>query len=238
MTKLCIDLCSGLGGFSQAFVDAGWEVVRVDIEEKFKPTICTDITKLSVPEIKVSLLKELISYEDVIVLASPPCQSNSIANGRHWLKNAGQYLRVAAACLDIIRDLTAEREIYFALENPKGRLRWFLGKPKITIALKNFGYPTMKPTDIWANFSLPLVEVIYPKDGVRHNFPFRTKKGEPKTHQWSDALTPADRSKMPYGLSQAILEAVDPDFKLAGESSSKAQSPTAPPHPLQRGSEN
>ena len=208
--KLCIDLCSGLGGFSQAFVDAGWEVVTVDIEPKFKPTVCIDITKAALGGDILSVCnRNLLDYERVVVLASPPCQSNSIANGRAWLKNAGLYLRVAAGCLDIIKDLTSEREVYFALENPKGRLRWFLGKPKITIAFKNFGYPTMKPTDIWANFSLPLVEAIQPNDGVRHNFPFRRQKGDPKTHQWSDALTPAERSKMPYGLSQAILEAVD-----------------------------
>ena len=207
--KLCIDLCSGLGGFSQAFVDAGWEVITVDIEPKFKPTICGDVTKLTVMEIESNLSKGLAVYDKMVVLASPPCQSNSIANGRAWLKNAGPYLRVAAGCLDIIRDFTMKREIYFAIENPKGRLRWFLGKPKITIALKNFGYPTMKPTDIWANFSLPLIEFIQPNDGVRHNFPFRPQKGQPKTRQWSDALTPADRSKMPYGLSKAILEAVD-----------------------------
>ena len=28
--NLCIDLCSGWGGFSEAFVKAGWNVVRIE----------------------------------------------------------------------------------------------------------------------------------------------------------------------------------------------------------------
>ena len=45
--KLCIDLCSGLGGFSQAFRDdPAWEVITVDINPKFKPTIVADVCNL------------------------------------------------------------------------------------------------------------------------------------------------------------------------------------------------
>ena len=42
MTRLSIELCSGLKGFSQAFADAGWEVVTVDVDPSFAPSIVAD----------------------------------------------------------------------------------------------------------------------------------------------------------------------------------------------------
>ena len=65
-----IDLCSGLGGFSQAFVDAGDEVIRVDIGTKFRNvphTVISDVMAWEPP------------FVPDIVLASPPCQAFSFA---------------------------------------------------------------------------------------------------------------------------------------------------------------
>jgi len=71
--KLCIDLCSGLGGFSQAFEnDPEWEVVRIDVNPKFRPTIVADVRYLPLRE---DLHPELL-------VASPPCEHFSIANPR------------------------------------------------------------------------------------------------------------------------------------------------------------
>ena len=45
---MILDLCSGLGGASQAFVDANDEVVRIDIDRGFKPTIQADVQYLPI----------------------------------------------------------------------------------------------------------------------------------------------------------------------------------------------
>ena len=47
---LVIDLCSGLGGFSQAFLDGGHNVIRVDNNPKFQEvpnTILEDILTMN-----------------------------------------------------------------------------------------------------------------------------------------------------------------------------------------------
>jgi hypothetical protein len=46
---LCVDLCSGEEGFSQAFKE-DYEVVTVDVEKKFRPTICADVRHLPLKE--------------------------------------------------------------------------------------------------------------------------------------------------------------------------------------------
>lgn len=57
-----LDLFSGLGGASQAMVDRGWTVYRVEIEERRQPTIVADVKALPLKSFYVDLL-----------WASPPC---------------------------------------------------------------------------------------------------------------------------------------------------------------------
>lgn len=40
---LMLDLCSGLGGASQAMRDRGWDVITVDNNPDFNPTHCVDL---------------------------------------------------------------------------------------------------------------------------------------------------------------------------------------------------
>ena len=41
-----LELFSGTGSIGQAFRESGWQVTSVDLEEKFKPTICCDVLEL------------------------------------------------------------------------------------------------------------------------------------------------------------------------------------------------
>lgn len=61
-----VDLCSGLGGASQPALDRGWEVIRVDIEPKFKPDIVADVRALPLKPFPIDVL-----------WASPPCTEYS-----------------------------------------------------------------------------------------------------------------------------------------------------------------
>ena len=225
MTKLCIDLCSGLGGFSQAFVDAGWEVVTVDIDPSFNPTVCADILTLSASDIETKTkLRAFSAYEKVVVVASPPCERFSRAHALWPKKGIRKALEIAGACIELIINIQPK---YWCLENPKARLRWFIGEPPHSVQLSDYGHNgagagrrrnewgTAKPTDLWGNIPFPMVEA---QRLVKLRGP---NEGGPR----------AKKAEMPYGLSQAILEAVDPEIKLAGEPSSKAQSPSAPLHP-------
>jgi len=51
-----LDLFSGMGGASEAMKDRGWEVIRLDIKEKFKPDLVGDIKRLPLKEYKPDLI--------------------------------------------------------------------------------------------------------------------------------------------------------------------------------------
>jgi hypothetical protein len=178
--KLCIDLCSGLGGFSQAFVDSlDWEVIRIDINPKFRPTIVADVRFLP--------LREDLHPE--LVVASPPCEHFSLANQRFPRKGVKHALEVVGACLEAI---VALKPKYWLLENPKGRLRWIIGKPHQTVHLCHYGTPYRKPTDLWGNVSLPMVERV----------------GVPRVKLTDFYHDPAKRAFLPRKFSEAVKQAV------------------------------
>lgn len=187
MTKLCIDLCSGLGGMSQAFVNAGWEVVTVDNEPKFKPTLCTNILSTCKQEIQCFCKEELSSYEKIVIVASPPCERFSFGNRMFPKKGVRKALEIVGAVFELIAEI---RPHYWIVENPKGRLRWFIGNPTSSVNLSDYGYIYKKPTDLWHNLAFPLIdsEKPYDKTWLRRN--------------------PTVRALMPLGLSEAILKAV------------------------------
>ena len=219
MTKLCIDLCSGLGGFSQAFVDAGWEVIRVDYNDRFAKVPFTRIVDVR------SLLKDkkFMALKPEVIITSPDCTYFSRADDwpRPGILGA---MTTAGACLEIVAQM---RPKYWALENPsEGMLRWLIGAPNRRMRMNSFGYRTVKRTGVWGNIPYPLA----PFDAPNRNQKGVKWENGPRDAAVRSAITPA--------FSQYTLNAVDPEIKLAEEPSSKAQSPTAPPHPLQRGSEN
>ena len=208
--KLCIDLCSGLGGFSQAFIDAGWDVVRVDNESKFNPTVCADITEIDWNEFRISVLG---GRTPDLLLASPPCERFSIAC-RTWPKvGIKKAMQIVGACFEAVGVL---RPSYWMIENPMGRLRWFLGKPGQTLRLVDYGAPYEKKTDLWSNFVLPLVQGRKEAEfWVYKEGHFNAKQAKPEYSPKYSPIALPGKGKgkalcalMPYGLSQAILEAV------------------------------
>jgi len=75
-------------------------------------------------------------------------------------------MELVQACLRIIWECqySDSRLAFWALENPKARLRWFLGKPALTFNPYDFGDAYRKPTDIWGNFNTELEKTPVPLD--------------------------------------------------------------------------
>lgn len=186
-----LDLFSGLGGFSQAFTEAGDEVVTVDIEKRFNPKLLTDVRDLSV-------------YENGwdIVLASPPCQAMSIAGVTHHWKDhvpdqhVSEGLGLVAATF---RSIAQARPRYAAiLENPTGMLRTFIGAPKETIYLCSYGAKWKKPTDLWGYYPFRLRKPCKPHEAA----PRGSNSGINGAH------SAEERAKLPYELSLEIRNRV------------------------------
>ena len=145
--KLCIDLGSGLCGASAAFKDAGWEVVTLDIDRRFRPTVQADY----------SLLPFRTGLKPEMVIAAPDCSCFSIMALRfHWKKTPHGLEPRDIRTVDAVRDtweLVDEIKRldpeYAVIENPRGMVRHILGRPQHTVRWSDHGSPFKKPTDLW-----------------------------------------------------------------------------------------
>ena len=196
----CVDLFSGLGGFSQAFLDRGHEVIRYDINPRFKDvpnTITRDVLTLKIKEIQAD-----------IILASPECRCFSVAADHyHWPKGipteeTEQQIVLVKKMVAMIKRANPR---FWILENPVGRMRRVLGKPDKTTAWCAWGTPYKKPTDLWG--------VLPPIDW---KLPF---KWEPNTSGGAGNQSkiandpyprdPAKRAFIPYEFSMAVCLAAE-----------------------------
>lgn len=200
-----LDLFSGLGGWSQAFKDRGHEVITIDIEEKFKPTITTDIMKLTKHDLDNLNIKDID-----VVLASPPCECFSVmAISKHFSKDGVPTEKTLRALMlvehtqQLIQEL--KPKLWF-IENPRGMLRKYIGKPTTTISQCQYGNPYMKPTDIWNNMDWHGKFCHY-----RAPCHPRTPRGS-NTSGIQKLKTRELRSKLPYGLSLAVCEACEKEL--------------------------
>ena len=145
-----IDLFSGLGGFSQAFLDRGHDVTRYELAKEFEYVPCTIIK--DVWELNAN---DLIGAD--IVLASPPCNHFSIASVYiHWPKplkeptrETREQIRLIQHTISIIKEADPK---YWMLENPRGKLRSILGTPGILQCWGSWGMNALKPTHLWGKF--------------------------------------------------------------------------------------
>lgn len=80
-----LDLFSGTGGWSRAFVDRGHSVLRVDNDKRFMPVPHTVIADLLTDDGQDFIDIAHTSQPFDVILASPPCQAFSLASVRHHM---------------------------------------------------------------------------------------------------------------------------------------------------------
>jgi hypothetical protein len=148
-----LDLFCGLGGWSKPFRDRGHEVVGVDLNPDFSPTICADVMDLNPQDLG----------EFDLILASPPCEAFSVASiGHHWGGGRKAYKPItdhARASVELVRQtirlICGTEHRWFVIENPRGVLRklgWLDDFERITVTFCAYGDTRMKPTDLWGGF--------------------------------------------------------------------------------------
>ena len=157
-----LELFCGTKAISNAFAARGHEVFTVDWNEKFNPTLCADIGKLTAQDI----IKLCGGVPDVI-WASPDCTTYSIQAIDHHrrrdhngeLYHVSEYAKTCDAYNVRLRDLIEElKPRFWFIENPRGAMRkmWFIkGLPRYTVTYCKYGEKRMKPTDIWTNHPNP-----------------------------------------------------------------------------------
>jgi len=139
MSKIILDLCGGTGSWSKPYRDAGYDVRLITLPEH-------DVLNYTPPENVYG------------VLAAPPCTEFSVLNclAEPRKRNPEEGLIVVNACLNIIKNT---QPVFYAIENPVGFLKDYLGKPNFTFQPWEFGDAWTKRTAIWGVFNKP--EKIY-----------------------------------------------------------------------------
>lgn len=135
MAKIILDLCGGTGSWGKPYRDAGYDVRLITLPEY-------DVRTYEPPE-------------DVYgVLAAPPCESFSIASRKEYRRTPIEHgLNILNACLRIIEECSP---VFYAIENPCGLMRKYMGKPQFTFQPYWFGDGWTKKTDIWGKFDAPI----------------------------------------------------------------------------------
>jgi len=184
MTSM-LDLYSGLGGASEAFIEAGCLVVRVDNNPdlEVRNTVLAD----------ASYAFNLVSDEKFdLIWASPPCLEFS----RAFSAPAPTALREGRPFSPDLRDVHKAHEIikrlkprYWVIENVVGSIRHLepiLGEPSQIIG----------SFVLWHNL---------PRIVVCRDFKHSKYDNDPGQH---DPLRSNKRAKIPIEISRAVLEAV------------------------------
>lgn len=135
--KVILDLCGGTGSWSKPYADAGYDVRVVTMPEH-------DV-RLFIPPDKV--------YG---ILAAPPCTEFSYAKHYHGKGNYSHDFKAGLAIVDAcLRIITIARPKWWALENPWGYLRRWLGQAKLIFNPWQYGDGYQKKTCLWGDFNVP-----------------------------------------------------------------------------------
>lgn len=199
--KIILDLCGGTGSWSRYYKAAGYDVRVITLPEY-------DVLTYQPPEHVHG------------ILAAPPCTEFSILNCRAEARERkpAEGLKIVMACLRIIGECSPK---WWAMENPVGHLREYMGKPSMTFQPWEYGDPWTKRTDIWGNFTPP--EKLYTRwDEVPDKLPLYTRPGRGKPNfaylhksahplipqlAWADPQTDAEfRAITPPGFAKAFFE--------------------------------
>lgn len=201
MRKHFLDLFSGLGGASEAFVQDldNWTVLRIDNNPLLGGvpfTVIDDISNIALNIYSPSALDKVHPSDKIdCIWASPPC--TDFSNGysspksqhvrKHGLESYKPDMTLLTAALEIIETVKPK---YWVIENVVGSIRYFreyLGEPRQIIG----------PYVLWGNFPYLDVkpETIVAKSG--------------KDVHSSNPLRANYKAKVDFSISKALKDAIE-----------------------------
>lgn len=194
MAKIILDLCGGTGAWSKPYRDVGYEVHNITLPEY------NVLTYRLPPPLRIHG-----------ILAAPPCTEFSVLNcaAEARDRDPAEGLKVVLACLRIIAEA---RPAWWALENPVGYLRQYLGKGRMTFQPWEYGDPWSKRTEIWGCFEPP--KKLYKRwEDVPDKLPLYTRRGRDKpnfAYLHRSAISAIPQLSGFYPESDAAFRAITP----------------------------
>lgn len=182
--KIILDLCGGTGAWSAPYKKAGYDVRLITLPDN-------DVRLYTPPDNVYG------------ILAAPPCTEFSLAKTTK-ARDLKKGMETVTACADIIWECRYKHKLSFwALENPRGFLRQFLGKPVFTFCQWEFGYFMNKPTDLWGYFNIPKKTCYTKPTGLMKKWP----NGKWNSANWNKVGGSAGRAITPAGFAKAFFKA-------------------------------
>ena len=196
MKKIILDLCGGTGSWSKPYKDAGY-----------------DVRVITLPKDDVITYKPPKNVYGV--LAAPPCTMFSRA--RTTAKTPRDFesaTKIVSACLRIIWEVQYENPYslkFWAMENPAGHLRRFMGSPVLKFQPYEFGDRHSKETWLWGMFNEPkkFPIVLTKKEIIQSRNNTRPLPSIPAEYLRDEKMKPVQirRSITPQGFSKAFFKA-------------------------------
>ena len=214
MAKIILDLCGGSGAWSRPYTEAGYDVHVITLPEWDVTNFALDRYNGRVIFHNIECMKHIDISKIYGILAAPPCTEFSLAKNNKPRDLYGG-IQIVGNCLKIIWLVRAHENSglkFWALENPRGLLRQFLGAPAYTFEHWQFGGSGIKPTDLWGYFNLPKTTVKQRPDDLTVKYP----NGRINSWRWSqpecppgyEHLTRAElRAMTPPGFAKAFYAA-------------------------------
>jgi site-specific DNA-cytosine methylase len=170
--KLILDLCGGSGAWSKFYKAAGYNVMVITLPSY--NVLCTEFFDSYMVFHSGNLIDEplTVCYKSVYgILAAPPCTEFSLV--KVGSRDYDGAMQIVNACLKI-KDKC--NPVFWAMENPAGHLRRFIGKPQFVFQPYEFGDAWTKRTDIWGNFNHPKKTYSRYEDAPQLNLYKRPKR--------------------------------------------------------------
>jgi len=203
-----IDLFSGLGGFSEGFIERDHKVIRYDNDKRFS----------DIPKTKIIDIMELdrLPKADVI-LASPPCNCFSRMTIRYYWERKKPKNDKAKFAVSLVKKtlqlIHEAKPKFYVIENPIGMMIHVLGKPQVLTwwaswySAKDEGIPLdeppLKETYLWGR--LPSMNWP-PKPTVYAKINRKSKDRQKGVQGIKDSAISA---KIPYLFSKALAIACE-----------------------------
>lgn len=159
MSKIILDLCGGTGSWSKPYRDAGYDV-RVITLPRYNLFDTVEREREIQFYNRDTMEMEYVNADEVYgIFAAPTCTMFSLARTTASTpRDFEDAMKLVKKCLEIIWFCRASNKSslkFWALENPMGYLRQFLGRPKFTFSPEEYGENFTKKTDVWGYFNEP-----------------------------------------------------------------------------------
>ena len=164
--KIILDLCGGTGSWAKPYKEAGYNVITITLPEYnvMAFDIIGDHIIFYGTESKYNLEIRLDAIYGI--LAAPPCTMFSFARThakkprdlREGMETVMACLNIIWACQYRLKNQYAQKPTlkFWALENPNGHLKFFLGKPALIFDPYEYGDMYSKKTHVWGWFNEPI----------------------------------------------------------------------------------